>query len=147
MNGDRRATLEALLVASSRLNRLAAQGTGSSATPSAVWRTLGILETDGPMRVGELASASRVTQPGMTRLLSQMTEDGLVTRVADTADSRAWRIRLTPAGAAALRAYRADIGAVLEPHFRDLDDADWRTLERATELMTAHTAARRESAS
>ena len=69
--------LESLVVSSTRLVRLAAQTTGSR-TPSAVWRTLGILETDGPMRVGELAVASRVTQPGMTRVLATMVEEELV---------------------------------------------------------------------
>jgi DNA-binding MarR family transcriptional regulator len=146
MTTDRQATLSDLLVASNRLVRMAAQATGSR-TPSAVWRALGILDTDGPMRVGELAAAVRVTQPGMTRALGQMVDEDLVTRIADTADSRAWLIRITEHGVASLRAYRAEIGAALEPHFRDLDDADWRALERATELMAARTAAEKERAS
>jgi DNA-binding MarR family transcriptional regulator len=146
MSFDQRATLEALLVASNRLVRIAAQATGSG-TPSAVWRALGILETDGPLRVGELAAAARVTQPGMTRVLGQMAEDELVSRIADTADSRAWLIRITAKGVEELHAYRAQIGAALQPFFRDLDDADWAVLERATELMAARTAVRAEVAS
>lgn len=146
MTSERQAALASLLVASNRLVRVAAQATGSR-TPSAVWRALGVLETDGPMRVGELATACRVTQPGMTRVLGQMVEDELVSRIADTADSRAWLIRVTPKGIAELRAYRAEIGAALEPYFRDLDDADWRVLERATELMAARTAVEKENAS
>jgi DNA-binding MarR family transcriptional regulator len=146
MSSDPRAILEALLVQSNRLVRVAAQATGSG-TPSAVWRALGILDTDGPMRVGELAAAARVTQPGMTRVLGQMVEDELVSRIADTADSRAWLIRITPKGAAALRDYRTEIGAALEPFFRDLDAADWHALQRATELMAARTATRTEAAS
>ncbi len=146
MSIDHRATLSALLVASNRLVRVAAQATGSR-TPSAVWRALGILETDGPMRVGELAAACRVTQPGMTRALGQMVEEDLVSRIADTADSRAWLIRITEKGVASLHAYRAEIGAALEPYFRDLDDADWRALERATELMAARTTVEKENAS
>jgi DNA-binding MarR family transcriptional regulator len=146
MNADRRETLSALLVASNRLVRVAAQATGNR-TPSAVWRALGVLEAEGPMRVGELAAACRVTQPGMTRALGQMVEEEHVSRIADTADSRAWLIRITPAGAAALHAYRAEIGAALDPYFRDLDDADWRALERATELMAARTATEKEAAS
>ena len=54
--------LESLLVSTHRLTRLAANSTGSK-TPAAQWRTLSILETDGPMRIGELAAASRV-MPG-----------------------------------------------------------------------------------
>ena len=146
MNVDRQASLSALLVASSRLVRLAAQESGNR-TPSAVWRALGVLETEGPMRVGELAAAVRVTQPGMTRALGQMVEEELVSRIADTADSRAWLIRITERGVAAVQAYRVEIGAALEPYFRDLDDADWRALERASELMAARTTAEKEKVS
>jgi len=146
MTSDRRATLSALLVASNRLVRVAAQATGNR-TPAAVWRALGVLEADGPMRVGELATAVRVTQPGMTRALGQMVEEELVSRIADTADSRAWLIRITERGTATLHAYRAEIGAALEPYFRELDDADWAALERATALMAARTATGKEKAS
>jgi DNA-binding MarR family transcriptional regulator len=146
MSNDRRSTLSTLLVASNRLVRIAAQATGSS-TPSAVWRALGVLETDGPMRVGELAAACRVTQPGMTRALGQLAEEELVSRIADTVDSRAWLIRITPKGADALHEYRAQIGAALEPYFHDLDDVDWQAIERATELLAARTATRTEKAS
>ncbi|MGN6324725.1 MarR family winged helix-turn-helix transcriptional regulator [Pseudolysinimonas sp.] len=146
MTSERRAALSALLVASSRLVRIAAQATGNR-TPSAVWRALGVLESEGPMRVGELAAAVRVTQPGMTRALGQMVEEELVSRIADTADSRAWLIRITERGAAALEAYRVEIGAALEPYFRDLDDADWRVLERASQLMAVRTTAEKEKVS
>ena len=135
---NRSRTLESLLVSSNRLIRIAAQATGNS-TPSAMWRTLGILESDGPMRIGELASASRVTQPGMTRILATMAEEELVSRIADVEDSRAWLIRITPKGAKALAAWRTQIGEALEPWFRDLDDTQWQTLARAAELMDQRT--------
>ena len=131
--------LENLLVSSTRLVRIAAQATGSR-TPSAVWRTLGILDTDGPMRIGELATASRVTQPGMTRVLATMVEEELVSRIADVDDSRAWLIRITPKGRAALEAWRHEIADALGPWFADLDSGEWAILERAVELMTARTA-------
>jgi DNA-binding MarR family transcriptional regulator len=132
-------TLENLLVSSNRLVRIAAQSTGSR-TPSAVWRTLGILETDGPMRIGELAAASRVTQPGMTRVLTTMVEEELVSRIADVEDSRAWLIRITPKGRTSLEAWRREIADALGPWFADLDEGEWAILERAVELMTARTA-------
>ena len=131
--------LESLVVSSTRLVRLAAQTTGSR-TPSAVWRTLGILETDGPMRVGELAVVSRVTQPGMTRVLATMVEEELVSRIADVVDSRAWLIRITPKDTAALDAWREQLGQALLPWFNELDEGEWAILERAAELMTSRTA-------
>jgi DNA-binding MarR family transcriptional regulator len=131
--------LETLLVSSTRLVRIAAQSTGSR-TPAAMWRTLGILETDGPMRIGELAAVSRVTQPGMTRLLATMVEEELVSRIADVADSRAWLIRITAKGSAALERWRLELAGALGPWFADLDQGEWAILERAVELMAARTA-------
>jgi DNA-binding MarR family transcriptional regulator len=132
-------TLESLLVSSNRLVRIAAQATGSR-TPSAVWRTLGILDSEGSMRVGELAAASRVTQPGMTRLLANMVEDEVVSRVADVEDSRAWLIRITPKGRTALESWRHQIADALAPWFVDLDEGEWAILDRAVQLMSARTA-------
>ena len=131
--------LETMLVSSSRLVRIAAQSTGSR-TPSAVWRTLGILDTDGPMRIGELAATSRVTQPGMTRLLATMVEEELVSRIADVEDSRAWLIRITPKGRTALENWRHQIAEALGPWFADLDQGEWAILERAVQLMSERTA-------
>ena len=131
--------LETMLVSSSRLVRIAAQSTGSR-TPSAVWRTLGILDTDGPMRIGELAATSRVTQPGMTRLLATMVEEELVSRIADVEDSRAWLIRITPKGRTALEDWRHRIAEALGPWFADLDQGEWAILERAVQLMSERTA-------
>jgi DNA-binding MarR family transcriptional regulator len=135
-----RDTLLSLLVSANRLIRIAAQATGST-TPSAQWRTLGILETDGAMRVGELATASRVTQPGMTRLLATMTEEGLVSRIPDPDDSRAWLVDLTPRGREELRQWRSVISATLEPRFRELGDEEWAALELAARVLASRTAA------
>ncbi|MBX3193551.1 MAG: MarR family winged helix-turn-helix transcriptional regulator [Schumannella sp.] len=132
-------TLEQLLVTSSRLVRLAAQAAGN-ATPSAVWRTLSILDAEGAMRVGELAAASRVSQPGMTRLLGGMDDDGLVTRSADAADSRAFIIGITPVGREALAGWRDTLARTLEPWFADLPDADWAALERSVAILAERTA-------
>ncbi|WP_255513513.1 MarR family winged helix-turn-helix transcriptional regulator [Homoserinibacter sp. GY 40078] len=129
--------LESLLVSTHRLTRLAAQTTGSTA-PAAQWRTLSILESDGPMRIGELAAASRITQPGMTRLLATMVEQELVTRIADRDDSRAWLIVVSTKGAAALAAWRAQLAETLTPWFDDLTPENWAALSSAAEILTAH---------
>lgn len=131
MNSD---ILESLLVSTHRLTRLAAQATGTS-TPSAVWRTLSILETDGPMRVGELASASRVTQPGMTRILGTMVEEELVSRIADVDDSRAWLISVTAKGRSALADWRHQLAEAMQPWFGGLTVDEWQTLARASHVL------------
>jgi DNA-binding MarR family transcriptional regulator len=127
-----------LLVTAHRLTRIAAQTTGTT-TPAAVWHTLSILTTDGPLRVGDLARSARVTQPSMTKLLRQMVEDGLVQRTADTEDSRAWLIEITPKGKAALERWRTQLGTALGVAFADLSDADARILQRAVIILRERT--------
>lgn len=142
MNSD---ILESLLVSTGRLTRLAAQATGST-TPSAIWRTLGILEAEGPMRIGELAAASRVTQPGMTRVLGTMVDEELVSRVADVEDSRARLIAITPKGRGAFAAWRHELSEALEPWFGGLTVDEWQTLAHATHLLEQRIATRTRGA-
>jgi DNA-binding MarR family transcriptional regulator len=133
------AILESLLVSSHHLTRLAARSTGST-TPSAVWRTLSILETDGPLRIGELAAASRITQPGMTKIVQGLVEDELVYRIADVADSRAWLIAVTASGSAALANWRATLATSLEPLLGEVSTDEWVALERAARILQRGTA-------
>jgi DNA-binding MarR family transcriptional regulator len=59
------------------------------------------LSTAGPegLRMTELHSDALLTQGGVSRLVARLESGGLVERVADPADGRAFRIRLTAAGA------------------------------------------------
>jgi DNA-binding MarR family transcriptional regulator len=136
MQSPREHVVETLLVSVNRLIRVAAQATGNSTT-SAVWRTLGILETDAPLRLGELARASRVTQPTMTKLVAGMVDDGLVSRTVDPGDSRGQLIEITDAGRARLVEWRATMAATVVPMFGDLDESDWQTIERAATLIAS----------
>jgi DNA-binding MarR family transcriptional regulator len=130
--------IASLLVTAHRLTRIAAQTTGST-TPSAVWNTLSILSTSGPLRVGDLARAARVTQPSMTKLVHQLSADELVLRIADTNDSRAWLIAITDRGRTALEQWRETLGRALGPMFVDLEESDVQTLMRAVELLRSRT--------
>lgn len=132
-------SIESIIVASSRLIRVAARITGQTTSP-AVWRTLAILRSEGPLRIGGLAAASRVSQPTMTKLLAGLVEQELVLRIADVDDSRAWLIALAPKGQAALDAYRHELGDALAPLFDGLSDADRTALERAAEILTERSA-------
>ena len=55
------------------------------------------------LRITALTDDVLVTQSGISRLVARLEAGGLVERVADPADGRASRIRLTEAGAAAQR--------------------------------------------
>ena len=133
-----RPLVEKLIVEANRLTRVAAQATGST-TPAAVWRTLSILASDGSYRIGDLARASRVTQPTMTKLIQNLAEDELVYRIADEADSRAWLIAITDTGTTALDNWRTELGEALQPMFSDLSADEIDILERAVTILESRT--------
>lgn len=133
--------LERIIIATHALARVAALETKNE-TPAAQWRTLSILTEHGrAMRLGELATLSRVTQPGMTRLVGTMAEAGLVVREADDTDSRVTLVEITDAGREAFTAWRTQIGMTLLPRFADLDEDDWDALRRAAGILARKTGA------
>lgn len=132
--------IETLIVAAHALTRVAALETRSE-TPSAQWRTLTILRDRGPLRVGELAHLSRVTQPGMTRLVGQMAELGLIERSTDASDSRVTVVSVTPLGREALATWMLQLTAALAPQFEDLTDDEWDAVRTTAALLARKTAA------
>ncbi len=128
------ALLSDLVQANSRLVRIAAQVTGNTESP-ATWRTLRVLQQSGPLRIGELAALSRVAQPTMTKLVAGLAERGLVERVPDQSDARAWQIDVTPAGVAAVDGWRDQLSAALEPYFADLAPDELDALRRTVRLL------------
>ncbi|CAN5327537.1 MarR family transcriptional regulator [soil metagenome] len=145
MPETQRPLVEKLIVEANRLTRVAAQATGST-TPAAVWRTLSILASDGSYRIGDLAKASRVTQPTMTKLVQNLAEDELIYRIADVADSRAWLIAITEKGTNALAAWRIELGKALEPMFAELSADETDILERAITILESLTNPARKGA-
>jgi DNA-binding MarR family transcriptional regulator len=118
-----------------RLSRLAATATGSTESP-AVWRTLSVL-AGGPLRLGDLALQSRVTQPTMTKIVKTLEARGWVTAAPDETDARVRRIHATPDGAAALDAWRGELAERLVPLFEDLTAEELHTLRAAVDLVSA----------
>ncbi|MCU1445970.1 MarR family transcriptional regulator [Cryobacterium sp.] len=117
-----------------RLTRVAARAAQGSESP-AVWRTLSVLLTSGPIRLGELADLSRVSQPTATKLVGGLAARGWIERTGDPADARVSRTSITDAGTAALIAWRTELAAALLPYFADLSAADVDTLERAVAIL------------
>lgn len=134
---NRADVIPSLVLSAHALARIAAQEAGNEA-PSAQWRTLGILERQGCLRLGELAAEARTTQPGMTRLIGALDQAGLVSRAADPADTRATLVSATTAGLQALAAWRREMRDTLAPRFSGLDDQDWTVLQRAAEILAVH---------
>lgn len=130
--------IETIISAAYSLGRIAAHRTGNEA-PAAQWRALATLERYGTLRIGELASAARTTQPGMTRLIGQMADETLVTRSPDPDDSRATVVRITADGRGALARWRVQLSETLAPLFADLTEDDRAALERTAQLLRERT--------
>jgi DNA-binding MarR family transcriptional regulator len=73
----------------------------------------------GSLRVGDLASALRVSVGGVSKLVDRVEAAGLLVREADPDDRRAARARITTAGkrklTAATKTYEPEAAACLDP--------------------------------
>lgn len=65
--------------------------------------TLGALEIEGPLRLGELGREMGIHPSTLTRNLRRLEEKGLVERTTESGDGRASRARLTSRGRIAAR--------------------------------------------
>lgn len=131
--------LSELVDSTHRLARIATIETGDT-TSAATWRTLGALEGSGPVRIGELAAASRVTQPTMTGLVASLVKAGWVQRVPDPQDARAGLVAITDAGLDAVESWRMKAGAAMAPYFADLSDEEAAALATVVSLLNRRTA-------
>src|SRR3954468_4774706 len=96
---------------------------------------LSVLVFGGPLTLGELANAEQVRPPTMTRLVTALEADGLVTREPDASDGRLTRIRATPNGRTLLLRGRARRVAALTAEVRALDVADREVLDAAVSVL------------
>lgn len=134
MNTHRRRLIVDIVTATHRITRIAAQASGNP-TPVTVWRILYLLEAEGAQRIGAIASALRVTQPGITKLATTLEEQSLVTRSDDPDDARATVLAITDEGSQALGDWKVELGEALSPMFARLSDEDWNHLERAAQIL------------
>ena len=134
MASDLHDILGDLVSVNHRLTRVAARAARGTESP-ALWRTLSVLLSTGPIRLGELAELSRVSQPTATKLVASLVARGWIARTSDPDDARVSLIASTPAGEAALTAWRTELAAALLPYCADLPAADVETLERAVAIL------------
>jgi DNA-binding MarR family transcriptional regulator len=131
--------LSELVDSGHRLARIAAVQT-RDATSTSTWRVLAALEGAGPVRVGELAAACRVTPPTMTGLVAGLVKTGWVQRVADPSDARAGLVAITGDGLDAIESRRVRTGDALAPYFADLDESEATALATVVDLVARRTA-------
>jgi DNA-binding MarR family transcriptional regulator len=96
---------------------------------------LSVLVFGGALTLGELANAEQVRPPTMTRLVSALEAEGLVTREPDETDGRLTRIRATPKGRTLLIQGRARRVAALTAEVRALSDQDRDAVAKAVAIL------------
>jgi DNA-binding MarR family transcriptional regulator len=96
---------------------------------------LSVVVFGGPITLGELANAEQVRPPTMTRLVSALEADGLVTRETDPDDGRLTRIRATQKGRTLLLRGRARRVAALTAQVRGLTSDERGELTRTLAIL------------
>jgi DNA-binding MarR family transcriptional regulator len=96
---------------------------------------LSVLVFGGPLTLGELANVEQVRPPTMTRLVSALEADGLVTREPDANDGRLTRIRTTPKGRTLLLRGRARRVGALAAEVRALGETDRAAVASAVAIL------------
>lgn len=123
-----------LRVAVTRLNRRLRQQSLAGLSPAQA-SALGTVSRLGTPTLGELAVAEQVQPPTMTRLAASMESAGLVVRVADGADRRVCRVRLTSEGRRALQRIRSLKNAYLNRRLAGLSPDERAQAAQLTLLL------------
>jgi DNA-binding MarR family transcriptional regulator len=77
--------------------------------PASQFPLLAALDRPGGLTVGELAEAVGVSQPGITRSVARLAEQGLIAVTHESADRRRRSVQLTPAGDEVVAQARAEV--------------------------------------
>jgi DNA-binding MarR family transcriptional regulator len=89
-----------------------------------------LLDAGEPRRIGVIAEGLQVESPHVTRHVAALEQRGLVERVRDADDRRAWRIALTEEGAEVANRCRKVTTEWFEDALADWSDADRAELSR-----------------
>lgn len=96
---------------------------------------LAVIETHGPLTLGELAAHERVQPPTMTRIMAALEEESLVVRQVDPTDRRIARVTMTPTGRRLIERIRSRRTAYLVQRLRAFTAEEVAILERAAGLL------------
>jgi DNA-binding MarR family transcriptional regulator len=96
---------------------------------------LSVVVFGGPLSLGDLARAEQVRPPTMTRIVTGLEKDGLVTRAGDLRDRRLTLISATSKGQKILAAGRARRVEKLAAAVDRLTQGELAQLQRGAELL------------
>ena len=123
-----------LRLSATRLARRLRQESNAGLSPSQQ-SALAVIANHGPLTLGTLADHERVAPPTITKVVSKLECDGLVTRTPDPADRRVCRVAISPAGDALLEESRRRKTAWLTARISQLDADRQRRLADALDVL------------
>jgi DNA-binding MarR family transcriptional regulator len=94
-----------------------------------------VLQSNGPLTIGDLAAAEKVQPPTMTRLVTRLEEDGYVRRVPHPTDRRAVVVEPTAAALRLVDASRSRRTAELERRLGSLTAAERARVADVVDLL------------
>jgi DNA-binding MarR family transcriptional regulator len=99
---------------------------------------LAVIESRGPVGLGDLAAHERVSAPAMSKHVDRLEQAGLVKRVpGSSGDRRRVEIELTTNGRRVLRRVRSHRTAWLSARLDQLDPSELAAVDRAIEPLSA----------
>jgi DNA-binding MarR family transcriptional regulator len=123
-----------LRLSATRLARRLRQESGAGLSPSQQ-SALAVIANHGPLTLGALAEHERVAPPTVTKVVSKLECDGLVTRTPDPEDRRVCRVAISPAGQTLLEEVRRRKTAWLTARISQLDADRQRRLADALDVL------------
>ena len=103
-------------------------------TPS-LMSALSTVKREGPVTLGDLAAAEKVTPPMATKLANGLEERGLVVREQDAGDRRVFRLGISPKGLALLERAASRRNAWLARHLKALSEDELAQLAAAVDVI------------
>jgi len=123
-----------LRLSATRLARRLRQESGAGLSPSQQ-SALAVIANHGPLTLAALAEHERVAPPSITKLVTKLECDGLVTRSPDPTDRRICRVAISPQGETLLEESRRRKTAWLTARISELDPERQQRLADALDVL------------
>jgi DNA-binding MarR family transcriptional regulator len=122
-----------------RLARVLRQQESTRSSPAAA-AALATIVTEGPISLGDLAAAERVSPSTITKIVSKLEAGDVIERVIDPTDRRVHRVQLSAQGRRTIDTYRSKRNAWLTEQLALLDDDEIDRIIGAVDVLERLTA-------
>lgn len=102
------------------------------------WRVLAVLRAYGDLTLGGIVDLTVMEQPSVSRIVSQLEQEGLVRRKVARKDSRFVNVKLTPAGEKAFQSIYPTAELHQERALRGFSAKEINTLTRYLQRIQAN---------